>query len=591
MSNHATVGNQSLKAWLAWFVFVVAMLVTVFASMQVKQLIEAEAVRNVSSAYDQAALKIQERLNTYAQILRGGAGLFAASTSVERHEWRDYVKTLQTEQSVPGVQGVGFATVVAPGQLSAHIASIRQEGFPDYTVRPAGERALTTSIIYLEPFRERNLRAFGFDMYSEPVRRAAMEQARDAGTVALSGKVELVQETAKDVQAGTLMYVPVYRNGQILDTVEQRQRALLGWVYSPFRMDDLMSGILQQWEHDNGQDVDLHIYDGAQVAPAALMFDSKSKQVPDAQSLFYQQRRIDFGGRQWLLVFDHVVGAASLNYTSAWLLLMGGLAISGLLLGLMRSIINTQANAQRIADKLTATVHSREEALERSNTELTRLGEVMAHHFQEPTRRLASFAKRLLAKSDLARDEDSRLSLNFIDTESKRLSALVHGAQRYLALDPDQITAGGVVDSVQAMRQCIREAGTPAAEVDIVLHEPLPRVRLSEQSLHTLFAILLDNALRYCNPQRALRIEVSASVLDSRAVFRFADNGSGIAPQYRVQALGLFTRLVPSSIPGTGMGLALAKKIVGLAGGQLHIEDGLDGGACIVFDLPLEIEG
>ena len=78
MSNHATVGNQSLKAWLAWFVFVVAMLVTVFASMQVKQLIEAEAVRNVSSAYDQAALKIQERLNTYAQILRGGAGLFAA---------------------------------------------------------------------------------------------------------------------------------------------------------------------------------------------------------------------------------------------------------------------------------------------------------------------------------------------------------------------------------------------------------------------------------------------------------------------------------------------------------------------------------
>jgi CHASE1-domain containing sensor protein len=360
MSNPAPVGNQSHKVWLAWFVFVVALLVTGFASMQVKQLIEAEAVRNVSSVYDQAALKIQERLNTYAQILRGGAGLFAASTSVERAEWRDYVMTLHTEQSVPGVQGVGFASVVASGQLSKHIARIRQQGFPDYMVRPAGERTLTTSIIYLEPFRDRNLRAFGFDMFSESVRRAAMEQARDTGRVALSGKVELVQETAEDVQAGTLMYVPVYRNGQTLDTVEQRQRALLGWVYSPFRMDDLMSGILRQWGHDNGQDVDLHIYDGAQVAPAALMFDSKSSQVPNAQSLFYQQRRVDFGGRQWLLVFDHVVSAASLNYTSAWLSLIGGLAISGLLLGLMRSIINTKANALRIADKLTATVHSRE---------------------------------------------------------------------------------------------------------------------------------------------------------------------------------------------------------------------------------------
>jgi len=52
--------------------------------------------------------------------------------------------------------------------------------------------------------------------------------------------------------------------------------------------------------------------------------------------------------------------------------------------------------------------------------------------------------------------------------------------------------------------------------------------------------------------------------------------------------LGLFTRLVPSSVPGTGMGLALAYKITSLSGGDLHIEDGLDGGACIVFDLPLE---
>jgi CHASE1-domain containing sensor protein len=582
--------NRVRKTWLAWCVFAAALLVTGFTSLQVKQRIEAEAVQKVSSAYDQATLKIQERLATYAQILRGGAGLFAASTSVERSEWRDYVKTLQTEQSVPGVQGVGFASVIAPGQLSAHIASIRQQGFPDYTVRPAGERALTTSIIYLEPFRDRNLRAFGFDMYSEPVRRAAMEQARDTGSVALSGKVELVQETATDVQAGTLMYVPVYRNGAALDALAQRQAALAGWVYSPFRMNDLMIGVLQQWEHDEGHDIDLQIYDGAQATPAALMFDSKPDHAAKRQAFFYQQRRVAFGGRQWLLVFDRTASSATLNYTSAWFVLFGGLVISGLLLGLMRSTINTQTNARRIADKLVATIHSRERALERSNTELTRLGEVMAHHFQEPARRLSSFAQRLLAKSDLARDEDSRLSLNFIDSESKRLSTLVREAQRYLVLDHKQVSANESASSIAALGHSIAAAGSAAADANIVLHEPLPRVQLSEQMLCTLFAILLDNALRYRDPQRTLQIEVSASTLGKRAVFRFADNGSGIEPQYRAQALGLFTRLVPSSIPGTGMGLALANKIVGLTGGQLHIEDGLEGGACVVFDLPLEIE-
>jgi len=228
-------------------------------------------------------------------------------------------------------------------------------------------------------------------------------------------------------------------------------------------------------------------------------------------------------------------------------------------------------------------------SLARANAELARLGEVMAHHFQEPTRRLASFAQRLLAKSELARDDDSRLSLHFIDTESKRLSALVHEAQRYLALDHNNVSTLESASSVETLRQCLAAAGTAAANVDIVLREPLPRLQVADKTLHELFGILLDNALRYRHAQRPLHIEVSASPLGKRAVFRFADNGSGIAPEYRAQVLGLFVRLVPSSIPGTGMGLALANKIVGLAGGQLHIEDGPEGGACIVFDLPLEI--
>lgn len=175
-------------------------------------------------ACDQVVLEIKERLNAYALILRGGAALFAASKEVERDAWRAYVETLRAEGSVPGVQGIGFAQVIAENELASRIARIRGEGFSAYTVNPAGVRALYTAIIYLEPFRDRNLRAFGFDMVSEPVRRAAMEQARDSGEAALSGKVKLVQETGIDVQAGTLMYVPVYRNGMPRDTPTPRKQ-------------------------------------------------------------------------------------------------------------------------------------------------------------------------------------------------------------------------------------------------------------------------------------------------------------------------------------------------------------------------------
>jgi CHASE1-domain containing sensor protein len=91
--------------------------------------------------------------------------------------------------------------------LPQHIQKIRQEGFPGYKICPEGDREIYSSIIYLEPFSDRNLRAFGYDMFSEPVRRKSMEQARDTNIAALSGKITLVQETGKQVQAGNLMYV------------------------------------------------------------------------------------------------------------------------------------------------------------------------------------------------------------------------------------------------------------------------------------------------------------------------------------------------------------------------------------------------
>jgi len=349
------------KTALAWIVLALGLLVSVVGGLQVKHLIEQDAARQFGYRCDQVALKIGERLGAYALILRGGAALFAASRTVDRNEWRAYVETLRASGSVPGVQGIGFAQVIAPDQLAAHVAGIRAEGFPDYSVRPPGDRALYTSIIFLEPFRDRNLRAFGFDMYAEPVRRAAMDQARDTGEAALSGKVELVQETGTQVQAGTLMYVPVYRNEAPVQTLGQRRAALIGWAYSPYRMDDLMTGILGDWADRQGKTVDLTIYDGLQVSPDRLLFDSKPAVTPDARSLFHQPRTLDFNGRQWLLVCDRVPTASGIGYAPAWIALAGGGALSGLLFWLMLSMINTRVNARRIADQLTAEVRGHEE--------------------------------------------------------------------------------------------------------------------------------------------------------------------------------------------------------------------------------------
>jgi CHASE1-domain containing sensor protein len=155
-------------------------------------------------------------------------GLFAASEMVGRHEFHAYVQKLDIQDHHPGIQGIGYSEFIEPAQRVAHVKRVRGEGFPGYAIKPEGERTEYTAIVYLEPFDWRNRRAFGY-MFSEPVRRAAMERARDIGKHAVSGKVTLVQETDEDVQTGFLMYLPVYRNGAATATVGQRRQALRTW--------------------------------------------------------------------------------------------------------------------------------------------------------------------------------------------------------------------------------------------------------------------------------------------------------------------------------------------------------------------------
>jgi diguanylate cyclase (GGDEF)-like protein/PAS domain S-box-containing protein len=358
--------RPSRKVALAWATLVIGLLATVLGGLQVKQGITRDAVGQFAFVSDQVTLKTCERLNAYALILRGGAALFAASTAVDRQAWRAYVEGLMVKGNIPGVQGIGYAQAIPPDQLAAHIARLRGEGFPDYSVRPPGGRELYTSIIYVEPFRDRNLRALGFDMYSEPVRRTAMERARDTGLAALSAKVALEQETGTDVEAGVLMYVPVYRNGMPANDAGQRQAALLGWVYSPFRMSNLMGG----WDRYADKTVDLHIYVGTEATPASLLFESKPAATPDVHSLLYQRRTINMNGQLWLLEFDSTPAAQAISYAPVWAVLAAGFALSVLLSGLMFAVINTLANAARIAQGLTAQIRQREKLLRESEERL-----------------------------------------------------------------------------------------------------------------------------------------------------------------------------------------------------------------------------
>jgi PAS domain S-box-containing protein len=290
--------------------------------------------------------RIEQRIISYEQILRGACGLFNASASVNRSEFHSFFNTLNLDKSYPGIQGVGFSLIVPPEQIRNHISNIRAEGFPEYKIWPESKRETYTSIIFLEPFRDRNLRAFGYDMFSEPVRRKAMEAARDSNETIISGKVNLVQETGKEAQAGFLIYLPVYKNGTQFTTVSERRSNIIGWVYSPFRMNDFMNGLFGE----RAADLDVKIYDGKNISNESKMYDSKTETTRSDQPLTIN-KEIDLNGHLWTVIIKSTPNLETrIGFNTATIILLVGLSIS-LLLTLITWLLENKRRQTIITNK------------------------------------------------------------------------------------------------------------------------------------------------------------------------------------------------------------------------------------------------
>ena len=324
----------------------------------------ADAERDARSEFEMQVRvllnNLDQRMRIYAQVLYGVQGLFTSSEQVSRDEFHTYLAGQQLQQHFPGIQGIGYMALLAPEQLDAHVERVRRSGLAAYRVHPAGLRDWYAAITYLEPATVANARAIGFDSASEPVRRAALEQARDTGLPALTARIRLIQELEQEapVQAGFLMVLPLYRHGAPVDTVAQRRAAQTGWVYAPFRMDDLMAGL-------GGPSVsrlDVEIYDGSSISAASRMYDS----LPDSlQRSRVSQRQFAIGGRVWTLQISSADSNAA-GERKATLLGLAGLLFSALLAGLTFQLAQSRVRArtaQNYAETLAGDLRERETLL------------------------------------------------------------------------------------------------------------------------------------------------------------------------------------------------------------------------------------
>jgi signal transduction histidine kinase/CHASE1-domain containing sensor protein len=297
-SSDATSHARNWHQWMPWLVLASGIAATALITAFVAWAAREHTRVRFEAAILEAERAIQTRLEVYRALLRGAAGLFAGSTEVTRDDFRQFLDWLRIPQNYPGVQGIGYSVRISPQSRQALIDAARADGLTNFTIWPTNWAGEQHAIFYLEPLDRRNLAAMGYNMFSHPVRRVAMERARDSGETVASGKVELVQEIDNRKQAGFLFYTPVYAGGLTPRSIQERREKLAGFVYSPFRADNLFAGI---FANEHQPELELEVYDGTVVTNISLMHRSSSAPRP-ARALRHRSR-IDVGSHTWTLVF------------------------------------------------------------------------------------------------------------------------------------------------------------------------------------------------------------------------------------------------------------------------------------------------
>lgn len=325
-------------------IFTLTMAVTVLSVFAIERADRQREIAQLDKIAQEVSSGLERRANGNAAYLRSAAALFTTRRSVDASLFRSFVGRLQMEGADSGVNGIGWGMRVAREDVpmvervmrdgSTHRDSTGEKALP-FMVQPAGyaARGYAVPVMYLVPETPRNRHSIGFDMASDPVRRAAMDRAELVERPIVSGKLQLVLAGHAGGPAGFVMYMPVFGASR-----DDGSRTLRGFVFTPFAASDFLHASMPA---DPDAPLGVRLYDGAEN-PARLL----AEQQPEIHSGRMVRRWVDVAGRRWLLVVE-APPAMMLSMLSVMTLLFG-LLVATLLLVLAR-LVSQQVAEDRLS--------------------------------------------------------------------------------------------------------------------------------------------------------------------------------------------------------------------------------------------------
>ncbi|MGD2106835.1 MAG: CHASE domain-containing protein [Nitrosopumilaceae archaeon] len=525
-----------------WIALGVSFLITTIIWLTIIDLDHQSQKREFIGITDKMTTEIQGRLQTHEQVLMGFQGLFSASTEVTPFEFINFFNIQKITSRFPDNQGVGFIEHLSDEKEKIEFNKKLEKYNLDFKIRPEGDRKEYFPVIFLQPQDSRNKQALGYDVYSEEIRRQAIDKAINTGKTTITGKIILVQESDKDIQNGFLMLLPVYGIN------EDSEIQLIGLVYSVFRINDFVNGI---WDTEVFKNIEIKIYDGPPILEN-LFFDSTNIDSNPKEHVFFHSQKIEFGSRQWFLTFSGTLPIIENIQNSRWIIPIIGYSMSFVLFYTF-SLFAKNA-------KLTRDMIKKERT-----SALGELASRFSHDIRNPLSNIKIAMNLIQKDNDLDSSEKVREKFQIISRNLDRISHQVDDVLDFIRIHPlkkEKLSLNIL------LKECIESITIPK-NIKISLPQNDLTFLGDPFQLQIVFKNLLNNSLQAIG-EKGGEILIRGREDSKNVQIEIEDSGPGFIGLKNSE---IFELLTTTKQTGTGLGLVSCKQIIENHKGSITVRE------------------
>jgi signal transduction histidine kinase/ActR/RegA family two-component response regulator len=537
--------------------------------------------------------KLQVEMLRSMEVLQSVFSLYAAHGHIDRQEFHRFVQGALARQ--PELQALSWNPVVPASDRASMEAGAMTDGVSGFEFREssttgglvrAKNRPEYVPVYFIEP-AEGNAAALGYDLASDSCRRAALEQARDTGQPAATGPIRLTQDRGK--KAGFLVLLPIYRHTTERADLAARRRDLSGFAVAVFRMNNLAGRTFQPLKAEG---VEVALFDESDLSEP--VYSNLSRDTSPANRDATRTIWLEEANRRWLVRYfctPSFIGAQSRE--SSWLVLVGGLAFTGLTTAyLWLSWRQTKriASANAALQQEVAVRQRAEATAEAANRAKSDFLASMSHEIRTPLNAILGYTQ--LLQRDARLFDEQQDALTSISTSGRHLIGLINeildlskieaGRMELNPVDFDLCGLGRSLASIFQLLCAEKRLGFRLA----MDRSSNSRVRGDEGKLRQVLINLLSNAVKFTQAgEICLRVQLAAV---ESWLFEVIDTGLGIPDEEQARIFEPFHQgSTAAHQGGTGLGLAIARRQVEILGGKLELQSERGIGSRFYFQLPL----